>query len=245
MRKFRLSAAALIPSAGTGTEDRMRLLLINANTTQAITDRCAAAARRAAAPGTEIVGVTATRGPRVIGTAAENEAAESAVLELLAAHGGKCDAALIAVSFDTALDAARKAASIPVLGMTEAALHTAATLGARIGFIGPGLHTRALYEATIARSGLAGRIAGYRALDMQAQDFANPSATVAPAVRLANELVEQDGADSVVVAGAALAGLTTEVQAGVPVPVVDGIAAGTALAEVLVRLRRNVAAART
>jgi len=219
----------------------MRLLLINANTTQAITDRCAAAARRAASAGTEIVGVTATRGPAIIGTRAQNEEARASVLELLAAHGASCDAALIAVSFDTALDEARKAASIPVLGMTEAALHTAAMLGGRIGFIGPGLHTRALYEDTIARTGLAGRIAGYRALDMQAQDFSDPSAMVAPTVRLAKELVEQDGAESVVVAGAALAGLTDQVQAGVPVPVVDGIAAGTALAETLVRGRRAIA----
>lgn len=219
----------------------MRLLLINANTTQAITDRCAAAARRAASAGTEIVGVTGTRGPAIIGTRAQNEEAQASVLELLAQHGAACDAALIAVSFDTALDAARKAASIPVLGMTQAALHTAAMLGSRIGFVGPGLHTRELYEETIARAGLAGRIAGYRALEMRPQDFADPAEMVAPTVKLAKELAKRDGADSIVVAGAALAGLTDQVQAGVPVPVVDGITAGTVLAEALVRLRQRVA----
>src|SRR5688572_24487567 len=104
LRKLADNSAALIQPVRTGTEDRMRLLLINANTTQAITDRCAAAARRAAAADTEVVGVTATHGPRVIGTAAENEATQATVLELLAEHGGDCDAALIAVSFDTALE---------------------------------------------------------------------------------------------------------------------------------------------
>ena len=87
---------------GTAT---MRLLLINGNTTQAITDRCAAAARAVAGPGTEIVAATARRGPAIIGTRAENALAAAAVVELIAEHAGSCDAALIAISFDTALDA--------------------------------------------------------------------------------------------------------------------------------------------
>ena len=57
----------------------MRLLLINGNTSQSITDRCAAAARAAAGPGTEIVPVTAKRGPKIIGTRAENALAAAAV----------------------------------------------------------------------------------------------------------------------------------------------------------------------
>ena len=78
----------------------MRLLLINGNTTQAITDRCAAAARAAARPDTEIVPLTASRGPKIIGTRAENALASAAVIELLAAHAGTADAALIAENWD-------------------------------------------------------------------------------------------------------------------------------------------------
>ena len=89
----------------------MRLLLINGNTTAAITERCAAAARAAAGPGTEIVPLTASRGPKIIGTRAENALAAAAVIELLAQHAGSADAALIAISFDTALDGAREAAA--------------------------------------------------------------------------------------------------------------------------------------
>ena len=79
----------------------MRILLINGNTTAAITDRCAAAARAAATPGTEIVPLTAKRGPRIIGTRAENALAGAAVIELLAENAGSADAAIIAISFDT------------------------------------------------------------------------------------------------------------------------------------------------
>jgi allantoin racemase len=221
----------------------MRLLLINGNTTQAITERCAAAARVAARPDTEIVPLTARRGPAIIGTQAENALASAAVIELLAEHATSADAALIAISFDTALDGAREAAPFPVVGMTEAALHTAALLGGPIGFIGPVPRVLNVYRGVVERTGLASRIAGYRPLDMRPQDFADPANLVAPVAKLANELIEQDHAESIVVAGAALAGLIDKVQADVPVPVVDGIAAGVVLAEALVRLGRPKATA--
>jgi allantoin racemase len=221
----------------------MRLLLINGNTTEAITGRCAAAARAVASPGTEIVPLTARRGPRVIGTRAENALAGAAVIELLAEHAGSADAALIAISFDTALDGAREAAPFPVVGMTEAALHAAALLGGPIGFIGPVPRVLNVYRGVVERTGLAGRIAGYRPLDMRPQDFADPANLVAPTAKLARELVEQDHAETVVVAGAALAGLIDQVQAQVPVPVIDGITAGVVLAEALVRLARPKAMA--
>lgn len=221
----------------------MRLLLINGNTTQAITDRCAAAARAVAAPGTEIMAVTAPRGPKVIGTRAENALASAIVIELLAEHGKGCDAALIAISFDTALDGMREAAPFPVIGMTEAALHAAAMLGGPIGFIGPVRRVLNIYRDVVTRTGLGGRIAGYRPLDMRPQDFEDPANMIEPTVALAKELVAQDHAESIVVAGAALAGLIDRVQAQVPVPVVDGIAAGVAFAEALARLKRPKAAA--
>ena len=73
---------------------------------------------------------------------------------------------------------------------------------------------------------------------MRPEDFADPVNTIAPTAKLAHELIEQNHAESIVVAGAALAGLIDKVQAEVPVPVVDGIAAGVVLAEALVRLGR-------
>ena len=50
----------------------MNILVINGNTTQAITDRVAATARAVCASGTTINAVTAETGPRVIATRTEN-----------------------------------------------------------------------------------------------------------------------------------------------------------------------------
>ena len=75
----------------------MRLLLINGNTTQAVTDRCATAARAVARPETKVVAVTAASGPRLIGTRTENALAAASIVDLF----GIAKAARVAISGDT------------------------------------------------------------------------------------------------------------------------------------------------
>lgn len=215
----------------------MRILLINGNTTAAITERCAAAARAVAAAGTEIVPLTAKSGPRIIGTRTENAIAARGMLELLAEHLAGADAAINAVSFDTALDAMREAAPFPVVGMTEAALHVAAMQGNRIGFLSPGARSVGIYRETVARTGLTARVIAYPVLDMTAQDYLEPDPLIDRVVALLAAAIERDGLETVILGGAALAGLVPRIQARLPVPLIDGIAAAVVLAEGLVRLQ--------
>jgi allantoin racemase len=81
----------------------MKLLLVNGNTTQAVTDRVLAEARRCAAAGTEVTGATARFGVNIVSTEAENDIAAHAVLDALSATHAGHDAAILAISFDTAL----------------------------------------------------------------------------------------------------------------------------------------------
>ena len=113
----------------------MKLLLANGNTTQAVTDLVVAEAIRCAAPGTSVTGATARFGVSIVSTEAENDIAAHAVLDLLAATWPSHDAAILAISYDTALASARQILPVPVIGMTEAALHTACLLGRRYGAI--------------------------------------------------------------------------------------------------------------
>lgn len=215
----------------------MRLLLINGNTTAAMTERCRATAAAVARPDTEIVAVTAAAGARVIATRTENTLAAAAMLELFAEYGEGCDAVLVAVSFDTALDALREAAACPVVGMTEAAVHAAALLGGRFGFLGPGERAFGIYRDVLERTGLISKLAGQRTIDMPAEAYLEPERVVDAVVEIGLDLVRRDGAESLVLAGAAFAGVAAAIQARLPVPVVDGIAAGVVLAQALVDLR--------
>lgn len=212
----------------------MRLLVANANTTQAITDACAAAARAAAGPGTEIIPATPRFGPAVISTRAENVIAGHALLDLLAEHAGRVDAVLLAVSHDTALDAARQMMPCPVVGMTEAACLVGCMAGGRFGLVTfGGVET---YRELIARHGLSARLAGLAGVDATPPEAVADPEGVGAKVLEAVARLAAEGADSVVLAGAALAGFDRRLQARAPVALLDGMACGVRLAEMLVAL---------
>lgn len=216
----------------------MRLLLVNSNTSEFVTGRVAEAARAAAGPGTEIRAVTGTFGARVIGTRSENAIAMHSTMALVAEHAGDCDGVLIAVSYDTAADAAREMLPIPVLGMTEAALHVATLVGKRVGVIVFGKRVLGLYRDVIAATGLGGCVAGWRALE-SAKPYApgDQSEVDGMIVAAAADLVAQDGVEAIVLTGAVMAGVPARLQSQIDVPMFDGITTGVPLLEALVRMK--------
>ena len=113
----------------------MRLLMLNPNTSQSVTDLIAAAARAAAAPGTEVVPMTAPRGVPYIANRAEAVIGGAVALEMLAASHATVDAAVIAAFADPALGGARELFPIPVIGLAEAGMLTACMLGARFAIV--------------------------------------------------------------------------------------------------------------
>jgi Asp/Glu/hydantoin racemase len=215
----------------------MRILVVNSNTTDSVTERIAAAARAAAAPGTEIVPVTAPFGLELIVSRADWLVAGPATLAALAAHRDGCDAAVIACFGDPGLEAAKELLDIPVLGISEAAFHAAAMLGRRFGIVSFTAALRPMFEDCLAHHGLGARCAGFR----MGPAFAGDPGRVAEERRemlvgLCRDSVEQDGAEVVILAGGPLAGLAPLLAPRVPVPLVDGTAAAVRLAEALVGL---------
>lgn len=214
----------------------MRLLLINANTSASITERVAGAARAAASPGTEIVPVTGTFGARVISTRSEGAIAMHSALDLAAKHAGGCDAVVIAVSLDTGLAALRELLPIPVVGMTEAACLVACTQGTRFGVVTLGTRTIPLYEELVVGYGLERRLAGVRAMDIGTHEYDQMERIDRGVAELAEELVAKNGAESIVLAGAAIAGRDAALAATLGVPVLDATRCAVHFAELLVRL---------
>ncbi len=213
----------------------MRLLVANANTTQAITELCADAARAVAAPGTQIVPATPRFGPAVIASRAENAIASHGVLTLLAEHAGQVDAVLLAVSHDTALEAARQLMPCPVVGMTEAACFAACLVGVRFGLVTfGGVET---YRERIALHGLSSRLASLVGVDATPQETVRDPEGVARKVQEGIARAVAEGSDAVILGGAALAGMAPRLQPASPVPLLDGIAAGVKLLEMLVALK--------
>ncbi|SPA38307.1 putative hydantoin racemase [Cupriavidus taiwanensis] len=224
----------------------MRILVLNPNTSEGITARLMAAANEAAAPGTELVPLTASRGVPYIATRAEAQIGGAIALEMLAEHHGQFDAAVIAAFGDPGLMGARELFDLPVVGMAEAAMLSACMLGRRFAIV---TFARALgpwYEECVDMHGLRSRLAGIRMLD---GSFASVSDVQeekeAVLVELANRAVVEDEADVVILAGAPLAGLAARVRDRIPVPVVDQMAAAVKQAEALVALQPRKATAGT
>jgi allantoin racemase len=216
----------------------MRILVLNANTTEFVTETAAIEARRVASPGTEIVPVTADFGAAIIGTRAEHAIAEHAAVVLAARHAPGCDAVVIAVSYDTGLKALREMLPIPVVGMTEAALLTACMLGGPIGLISLGKRVWPIYRDLIEGYGLRDRIAGSQVLEnTSAYRPGDTSALDAELVAAAQGLIERDGAESIVVLGAVTAGAAHRIEDRIAVPVLDGMRCAIPQAELLARLK--------
>ncbi len=211
----------------------MRILIANANTTEAVTEVCVAAARQAAAPGTTILGATPAFGPRVIATRTENAIAAHGLLDTLAGHIGQVEAVVLAVSHDTALDAARQMMPCPVIGMTEAACLTACTLGSRFAVLTLG--DAGAYEELVAHHGLTARCSEVTGIGITPQEvLRDPAEAQARLLEAIGRLAVR--AHSVVLAGAVLAGMDRVLQSRAEVPLLDGIACGVKLAEAMVAL---------
>lgn len=215
----------------------MRILVVNSNTTEAVTARIGAAARDAASPGTAIEAVSAPFGLSLIVSRADWLVAGPATLAALAARRGAYDAAVIACFGDPGLDAAKELLDVPVLGISEAAFHAAAMLGRRFGVVSFTAALRPMFEDCLAHHGLTARCTGFR----MGPPFAGDPGRVAEEragliAGLCREAVEQDGAEVVILAGGPLAGLAPVIAPEVSVPLVDGTAAAVRLAEALVGL---------
>jgi allantoin racemase len=160
-----------------------------------------------------------------------------ALVDLLAEEGPGHDAVVVGMSLDTGLWAARELLEVPVVGMTEAALLCACAMAPRFGLVVLGRNNAQPFRELVESYGLAGRLAGIVALEVTPEDrLRDAEALHGPVVDAAKRLMEQAGAEAVILAGAVMVGLPRALESRLPVPLVEGIACGVLLAEALVRL---------
>ena len=204
----------------------MRLLLINPNISQGVSDLIAAEARRSAGAGVEIEVLTAPFGVAYIETRFEALIGAYATAQLAAEHHARFDAVVVAAFGDPGLAALREVLPVPITGLTEAALATASTLGQRIAIIAISHRIQPWYREAVQACGFGDRLAGIRSLERPLERIATVQQDHGAALQgLAERAVREDGADVIVLAGAPLAGLARSLRGQLPVPVVDGVAA--------------------
>jgi allantoin racemase len=216
----------------------MRILVVNPNTTQSMTEKAAEAARAVAGPGTEIIAATSQMGPVSIEGHYDGALALPGLLaEIRKAEAAGAQAAVIACFDDTGLDAARSLAGFPVLGLCESALITAGLLAQRFTVVTTLERSRVLLENLSRHYGFGGR-AKVRAADIPVLELEDPASGALDKLRRQIELaLEEDGAEAIVLGCAGMADLAYALQQDYGVPVIDGVSAAVKQAEALIAQR--------
>jgi allantoin racemase len=145
----------------------MRILIVNPNTTAAMTEKIGRAGRAVAASGTELIVVNPADGPVSIeGYYDQAFSVPGLLAEIAKGDTLRVSAHIIACFDDTGLEAARSVALAPVIGIGEAAFHLASMLGHRFSVVTTLSRSVAAIENNLLKSGLAGRCGRVRTCEL-------------------------------------------------------------------------------
>ena len=224
----------------------MRVLVVNVNTTESMTEGIADQARRAARSGTEIVGLTPTFGAESVEGNLESYLAAVAVMDRVLAYDEPFDAVIQAGYGEHGREGLQELLDVPVVDITEAAASTAMYLGHRYSVVTTLDRAVPLIEDRLLLAGLDRRCASVRASGMAVLELeSEPERAVEAIVEQAAAAVAEDHAEVICLGCGGMAELESAVRERTGVPVVDGVAAAVTVAESLVHLGLSTSKVRT
>jgi allantoin racemase len=205
----------------------MKLLLINPNTTEAMTGKAADAARAFLPAGTRITALSGAFGPRYIASRAAFAVAGHAALDAYAAHGRGADLVLLACFGDPGLDALREVSPAPVIGLVEASAREARGNGRRYSIVTGGVLWEPMLRESLMIRGLLDGLASIRTVAPDGGMIArDPDGALALLGAAVDACVREDGAEAVILGGVGLIGLAERLQPGRSYPVICSVMAG-------------------
>ncbi|SJM56880.1 aspartate/glutamate racemase family protein [Gulosibacter sp. 10] len=224
----------------------MRILVVNVNTTESMTEAIAAAAKEVASSATEIIGITPRFGAESCEGNFESYLAAIAVMDAVARYEGEFDAIIQAGYGEHGREGLQELFDVPVIDITEAAASTAAYLGRTYSVVTTLDRTVPLIEDRLLLAGLDRRCVSVRSSGLGVLELeSDPERAVEAIVAEAERAVLQDRAEVIILGCGGMAELKDRVVARCGVPVVDGVQAAVAVAEGLVSLGLSTSKART
>ena len=209
----------------------MRIVVLNPNSTEAVTAGIDAALDPLRfGGGPEFACATLAEGPPGIESDAHVQAVAAPIARFVASREDDADAFIIACFSDPGLAEARRATRRPVFGMAACGVLTATALGFRFGVL-------SILEQAVPRHlryydalGLAGRLAGDRAIGIGVVGLADESRTLDRMTATGTALRDEDGADVLVLGCAGMAQYRERLERELAVPVVDPVQAAAGMA---------------
>jgi len=213
----------------------MKVKIINPNTTLSMTQKINDIAKKYARPETEIIAVSPEKGPVSIEDAYDATLAGPEVLkEIKKGINDGFDGFIIACFGDPALFAAREVTNVPVMGIAEAAMLMACSLGAKFSVITMlKRHIPATY-GLVNSYGLSERCASVRVINASVLEFEHhPEKYTKVLLQEAQKAIADDGAEVILLGCAGLVNLDEQLEKELQVPVIDGVVAAVKYLEAI------------
>lgn len=213
----------------------MRLLIINPNTTQSMTDKVEIAAKRVVCSDTEIVAKTSGYGPVSIEGYYDEALSLAGMLQEIRSEPD-VDGVVIACFDDTGLDASRCLTDKPVVGIGEAGYRMAAMLSNRFSVVTTLSRSVPALEHNILRYGLERQCASVRASNVPVLELEHgkPEALALIEGEI-QKAIDVDRAEAIVLGCAGMTDLAQGLSEKYQLPVLDGVACAAALVESMAR----------
>lgn len=205
------------------------LIVINPNSSQVVTDGIAKALEPLHRFGIPIRCLTLAEGPAGIESQQQGDLTIAPMLALATREAPNALGYVIACFSDPGLYALRDATDLPVLGIQEAAMMTAMTLGQNVGVIAIKRASITRHARAFGAMGVSGRITGERALGIGVTDLTG-DATLNAMIAAGVALRDQDGADVLIMGCAGMARYRDPLEQATGLPVVEPCQAAASMA---------------
>jgi len=214
-----------------------RILVINPNSTEAVTRGIDQAVEPLRMPGGPAIDcVTLKEGPPGIETQQHVDGVVAPMLNLMRAKESQYAAFVIACYSDPGLHSLREATRKPVLGIAECGILTALTLGQKFGVIAILQQSIPRHLRYVGALGLSERLAAELPVGLRVVELSDEAKTFGRMVEVGKALRERHGADVLVMGCAGMARYRKPLQDEIGIPVVEPTQAAVAMAIGRVRL---------
>lgn len=215
----------------------MKILVVNVNTSETMTEVIAQGAKRYASPGTQIIALRPVFGADSVDCNFESYLSAVGVMDCVVSYKGPYDAVVMAGFGEHGRDGLQELITQPVLEICEASAQVAMTIARTFSVVTTLQRSVPAIEDRLVLSGLFDRCASVRAGGMSTAELdADPQAAVHRIVEEAKAAVEDDHAEAICLGCAGMAGLEEAITSQLHVPVIDGVGAAVRLAEAVVGL---------
>jgi len=211
----------------------MRILLLNPNSSEDITQKIKKAAQKYIGNGVEIEVATTAHGPAFIETAYDEMVAAKESLKELKKREESYDAAVICCFADPGLTEAKECLKKPVVGMLEASVLAASLFSSRLSIISScDWKSISFFIRKISSYGMQQKLASVRYIDTGVLGVTEEA--IEKLKKQIEKCIYKDGAGAVLLGCAAFSNMSADLSKEFGIFVTDGIGPSIGIAKMMI-----------